>query len=103
MMIDQCPILPRSAHHPASCWRASHRLAHACVRSRLIAVPDDGVAQHLLQRVEPGIVEPPLRESVAEERLAHLFRAGCVDRAPAAVEGEASSIELESAMRKDAA
>src|SRR5215470_9558136 len=71
--------------------------------TRLVKVLSDCVAQRLPQRIEPGIVVPPLGESLAEERLAHLFRAGGVYRAPAAVERQTSRVEFEFAMRKDVA
>src|SRR5215470_8282615 len=71
--------------------------------TRLVTIPSDCVAQRLPQRIEPGIVVPPLGESLAEERLAHLFRTGCVYRAPAAVERQTGRVEFESAMRKDLA
>src|SRR5258708_3928741 len=72
-------------------------------RAGLVTVRNDGVARRLPQRIEPGMLVPPLGESLAEERLAHLFRAGGVYRAPAAVERQTSRVEFESAMRKDLA
>src|SRR5215831_3267326 len=67
----------------------------------LVTVPNDRFAQRLPQRIEPGIVVSPLGESFAEERLAHLFRAGGIYRTPVVVERQTSRVEFESAMRKD--
>src|SRR5262249_25812042 len=75
-------------------WPPRRRPAFRCARRRrrppkaetdvrtasntgpLFTVSDQRVAQAGFERAEPGLVVAPLRESLAEDRLAYLLRAG---------------------------
>lgn len=52
---------------------ARYRAYNPCMRSALFAITDQGIAQTVLERTEPGLIVTPLNEAVAENRLADLL------------------------------
>ena len=81
-------------HRDQSDRDPSDRDAQAC---SFVAIVLQRVPQRVLQRPEPRLEMPPLVESVAIQRLPHLFRTGGAHAALGLVKLDAAGVELESA------
>ena len=63
-------------------------------RALLFAIASQRIAQGVLQWPEPGLIVPPLEESLAEEGLPDLLGAGRADIAFGLMEVEACPLEF---------
>src|SRR5215469_9475206 len=85
-------LLPKCCSRPSGCSSFAN----------LFPIPLYRIAQSVFEWSEPALVIPPLKETIAKDRLADLFGAGCGDCALGLVKLEARWFKLKGTETKDA-